>query len=167
MRFELYDPTKLDVQQCSNNQDQPVTCDNAYGCHGFEIIEDGKLDFEGECRNASTSTIFPHLYFRITLVQGDPPLAADWNHLGFTCNKQNLCNTREQITKVVKLANDFYRWELVEVNSTTTTTGTTTNNKAGFRNQEAMRHIILAILFLYCVVIIFWNYPWSLLAKRR
>ncbi|CAF1264800.1 unnamed protein product [Didymodactylos carnosus] len=71
-------------------------------------------------------TIFPRLYFRITLAQGDPPLSSDWNHLGFTCNKQNLCNTRQQIEKTVKLANDFYPWELIEKNSTTTTMTTTT-----------------------------------------
>ena len=153
IRSELYDPTKLDVQQCSNNQDQPVTCDKGYGCHGFEIIEDGKLDFEGECRNASTSTIFPRLYFRITLVQGDPPLASDWNHLGFTCNKQNFCNTREQIKQMVGLANDFYPWELIAVNSTTT--ATTTIRNGGYQNQEVTVYMIHAILFLHCFVIIF------------
>ncbi len=114
---ELFDPKVVNVEQCSNDQDQPITCRNGYGCHGFEIIEDSKTDFEGECRNASTVTIFPRLYFRITLVQGDPQLSSDWNHLGFTCNKQNLCNTRQQIKNMVKLANEFYPWELIEVNS--------------------------------------------------
>jgi hypothetical protein len=117
IRTELYDPTAVNVQQCSNNQDQPITCRNGYGCHGYEIIENGRTDYEGECRNASTVTIFPRLYFMITLVQGDLPLSSDWNHLGFTCNKQNLCNTRQQINNMVKLANDFYPWELIGVNS--------------------------------------------------
>jgi hypothetical protein len=117
MENELFDPKVVNVQQCSNNQDEPIKCQNGYGCHGFEIIEDGNTDFEGECRNASTVTIFPRLYFRITLVQGDPQLSSDWNHLGFTCNKQNLCNTREQIKKMVKLANEFYPWELIGPNS--------------------------------------------------
>ncbi|CAF1044667.1 unnamed protein product [Rotaria sordida] len=120
IRAELFDPMVTNVQQCSNNQDQPITCQNGYGCHGYEIIENGKADFEGECRNASTVTIFPRLYFSITLVQGDPPLSSDWNHLGFTCNKQNLCNSRQQIKKMVALANDFYPWELIGVNSSTT-----------------------------------------------
>ena len=111
MRAEIFDPTILNVQQCSNNQDQPITCENGYGCHGYEIIENGRTDYAGECRNASTITIFPRLYFRITLVQSVPSLSSDWNHLGFTCNKQNLCNTRQQITKMVKLANNFYPWE--------------------------------------------------------
>jgi len=117
IRAELFDPTVVNVQQCSNEQDQPITCQNGYGCHGVEIIENGKADYEGECRNDSTVTIFPRLYFRITLVQGDPPDSSDWNHLGFTCNKQDLCNTRQQIKKMVKLANDFYPWELIGVNS--------------------------------------------------
>lgn len=111
IKGELYDPTVVNVQQCSNNQNEPIRCQNAYGCHGFEIIEDRRTDFEGECRNATTPTIFPRLYFQITLVQGDPKLSSDWNHLGFTCNKQNLCNTRQQIQKMVKLANEFYPWE--------------------------------------------------------
>jgi hypothetical protein len=114
---ELFDPTVLNVQQCSNDQDQPVTCENGYGCHGYEIIENGATMYEGQCRNASTITIFPRLYFDITLVQGDPPLASDWNHFGFSCNKRNLCNTRQQIKKMIKLANDFYPWELIGLNS--------------------------------------------------
>ncbi len=118
LQGELFDSTASNIEQCSNNQDQPVTCQNGYGCHGVEIIENGKTEYEGECRNASTMTIFPRLYFDITLVQGDPPLpSSDWNHLGFTCNKQNLCNTRQQIKKMVKLANDFYPWELIGLNS--------------------------------------------------
>jgi hypothetical protein len=113
IQAELFDPTVVNVQQCSDNQDQPITCQNGYGCHGVEIIENGKIDYEGECRNASTMTIFPRAYFMITLVQGDPPISSDWNHLGFTCNIHNLCNTREQINKMVKLANDFYPWKLI------------------------------------------------------
>ncbi|CAF1000211.1 unnamed protein product [Rotaria sordida] len=116
---EIFDPTVVNVQQCSNNQDQPITCQNGYGCHGYEIIENGQIDFEGECRNDSTVTIFPRQYFRITLVQGDPPLSSDWNHFGCTCNKQNLCNSRQQIKKLVKIANDFYPWELIPPNSST------------------------------------------------
>ena len=161
MRSELYDSTKLNVQQCANDQDQPITCKNGYGCHGFEIILDGTVGFEGECRNASTSTILPRLYFRITLVQGDPPLASEWNHIGFTCNKESLCNTREQIRKMVKLANDFYPWGLIQVNSTTTTTTTTittTMENAGFRDQEAMLYTIHGTLLLHCIVIIFQNF---------
>ncbi|CAF1474940.1 unnamed protein product [Adineta steineri] len=104
----------VSVQQCSNNQDQPITCQNGYGCHGYEFIQNDKTNFEGECRNASTVTIFPRLYFSITLVQGDVPLSSDWNHLGFTCNKQNLCNTRQQIRTAVKLANEYYPWEFIE-----------------------------------------------------
>ncbi|CAF1524845.1 unnamed protein product [Rotaria sp. Silwood1] len=116
---EIFDPTVVNIQQCSDDQDQPITCQNGYGCHGYEIIENGQIDFEGECRNDSTVTIFPRQYFRITLVQGDPPLSSDWNHFGFTCNKQNLCNTRQQIKKMVKIANDFYPWELIPPNSST------------------------------------------------
>ncbi|CAF1287413.1 unnamed protein product [Adineta steineri] len=105
------------VEQCSNNFNEPVICQNGYGCHGYEIIENGKRNYRGECRNASTMTIFPRLYFEIMLIQGDSPLSEDWNHLGLTCNKQNLCNTRQQINKMIKLANDFYPWEYINVNS--------------------------------------------------
>ncbi|CAM4958326.1 unnamed protein product [Rotaria socialis] len=119
LQAALYDPTVVNVQQCSNKQNQPVTCQNGYGCHGVEIIENGETDFEGECRNASTITIFPRQYFRITLVQGDPPLSSDWNHLGFTCNKNNLCNSQQEIKKMVILANDFYPWEFIGLNAST------------------------------------------------
>ncbi|CAF1280401.1 unnamed protein product [Adineta steineri] len=88
-----------------------------YGCHGYEITENGKRNYRGECRNASTMTIFPRLYFEIMLIQGDSSLSQDWNHLGLTCNKQNLCNNLEQINKMIKLANDFYPWEYINVNS--------------------------------------------------
>lgn len=112
IRSELFDPTVLNVQQCSNSQNQAITCQNGYGCHGYEILENGKTSYVGECRNASTITIFPRLYFAITLVQSDPPTTSDWNHLGYTCNKQSLCNTQQQVQKMIKLANNFYPWEL-------------------------------------------------------
>ncbi|CAF3816814.1 unnamed protein product [Adineta steineri] len=105
------------IEQCSNNFNEPVICQNGYGCHGYEIIENGKRNYRGECRNASTITIFPRLYFEITLIQGDSPFSEDWNHLGLTCSKQNLCNTRQQINKMIKLANDFYPWQYINVTS--------------------------------------------------
>lgn len=108
IRTELFDPTVVNIQQCSNNQDQSITCQNGYGCHGSEIIEDSKTDYEGECRNASTVTIFPRLYFSITLIQGGSSLSTDWNHLGFTCNKQNLCNIQQQLHNNIRISDIIY-----------------------------------------------------------
>jgi len=112
MRDEIFDPTVRNVQQCTDTKEQPVTCVNGYGCHGYEILEGGQTIYVGECRNDSTITIFPRQYFRITLVQSDPPLSSDWNHLGYTCNKHSLCNTRQEVEKMIKLANNYYPWEL-------------------------------------------------------
>lgn len=133
---ELFDPAALNIDQCSDNNDQPVKCQNGYGCHGFEIMEIGKTNFEGECRNDSTVTIFPRAYFRITLVQSNPILSTDWNHLGYTCNKGDLCNSRQKIKKMVKLANDYYPWEFIALNSST-------------KLMMTYMHIIVALIFAF------------------
>ncbi|UJR11296.1 hypothetical protein I4U23_015477 [Adineta vaga] len=135
IRNELYDPMINNIQQCVDHNDQSMACVNAYGCHGYEIIENNKSQYHGECRNASSMTARQYLYSEITLVQGYPTSASDWNHLGYTCNKRNLCNTNEQIKQMVKIANNFYPWEFIGVNSSV--------------NLTISNYYIVLLLFLF------------------
>ncbi|CAF1438741.1 unnamed protein product [Adineta ricciae] len=137
LQNELYDPTGTNVQQCADNHNQPKSCINAYGCHGYEIIENRRPDFKGECRNTSSQTIFQYLYYDITLVQGSSELPLDWNHLGYTCNKGNLCNTQEKIKQMIQIANNYYPWEFIDVNSGV--------------NSFIPKYYFLLVFFLYLI----------------
>lgn len=136
LRDELFDPAISNVQQCIDNREQSTTCQNAFGCHGYEIIENSIPHYEGECINASslTTRLYPHL--SITLVQGDPTSTEDWNHLGYTCNKRNECNARQHIRQMVRLANDFYPWEYIGIN-------------AGIELRGAKHFLLVLVALLY------------------